>query len=159
MALRSTGDPLQAQGFREVIILDTDILSLVQRDDSDAALRIRARIAQLPPDEYVATTIVTYHEQTRGWLAYLAKARTTAQQVYAYALLEQHLENYREARVLPFNRAAAEVFEQLRSKYPRAGAMDLRIAAIALRHDSLLITRNLNDFSNISNLRVEDWTR
>ena len=51
----------QTQSGREVIILDTDVLSLVQRDDSPEGLRVRARIAQLGPEELVATTIVTYH--------------------------------------------------------------------------------------------------
>jgi tRNA(fMet)-specific endonuclease VapC len=142
-----------------MIILDTDVLSLVQRDDSPAGLRVRAKIAELPPDELVATTIVTYQEQTSGWLAYVSKARTKAQQIYAYSLLEKHLDDYRQARVMPFDRPAADVFDQLRLNRPRAGTMDLRIAAIALSCGALLVTRNLNDFSRIPNLHVEDWTR
>jgi tRNA(fMet)-specific endonuclease VapC len=142
-----------------MIILDTDILSLVQRDDSAPGLRVRARIAQLSPEELVATTIVTYHEQTRGWLAYIAKARTKPQQVDAYALLAQHLEDYREARVIPYDHSAADVFDELRHNHPRIGTMDLRIAAIALWRGALLVTRNLNDFEKIPNLRVEDWTK
>ena len=59
-----------------MIILDTDILSLVQRDDAPAGMQIRARIAQLPPDQLIATTIVSYQEQSKGWLAFVAKART-----------------------------------------------------------------------------------
>ena len=142
-----------------MIILDTDVLSLVQRDDSAGGLRVRARIAQLPPEELVATTIISYHEQTRGWLAYIAKARTKAQQVDAYSLLAKHLDDYRAARVLQYDRTAADIFDQLRSDHPRGGTMDLRIAAIALWHKALLVTRNLNDFEKIANLRVEDWTR
>jgi hypothetical protein len=42
-----------------MIILDTDIISLVQGDDSTEGLRVRARIAQLPQHEIVATTVVT----------------------------------------------------------------------------------------------------
>jgi tRNA(fMet)-specific endonuclease VapC len=142
-----------------MIILDTDVLSLVQRDDSPAGLCVRARIVQLPTHELVATTIVTYHEQTNGWLAYLAKARSRPQQIYAYSLLEKHLNDYRQARVIPYDRSAADVFDQLRSTHVRMGTMDLRIAAIALTHEALLITRNLKDFSKISNLRLEDWTK
>jgi tRNA(fMet)-specific endonuclease VapC len=36
--------------------------------------------------------------------------------------------------------------------------MDLRIGAIALANDALLISRNLRDFMRIPNLHVEDWT-
>lgn len=142
-----------------MILLDTDILSLVQRDDSPAGLRVRARIAQLPRDELVATTIVTYHEQTKGWLAYIAKARTKSQQVDAYTLLAQHLDDYREARIVHYDRSAADVFEQLRPLHTRIGTIDLRIAAIAICHNALLVTRNVLDFQSIPNLRVEDWAK
>jgi tRNA(fMet)-specific endonuclease VapC len=142
-----------------MIILDTDVLSLVQRDDSPPGLRVRARIAELPPNELVATTIITYHEQTNGWVAYLAKARSKPQQVYAYSLLEKHLNDYRQARVVAYDRSAADLFDQLRQIRPRAGTMDLRIAAIAISRDATLVSRNVNDFAMIPNLRVEDWTR
>jgi predicted nucleic acid-binding protein len=35
--------------------------------------------------------------------------------------------------------------------------MDLKIAAICLAHDSMLLTRNLSDFDGIPGLRVENW--
>jgi len=89
----------------------------------------------------------------------VSKARTKAQQIYAYSLLEKNLEDYRKARVLPFDGASADIFDRLRLNRPRAGTMDLRIAAIALSHGALLVTRNLNDFSRIPNLQAEDWTR
>src|SRR5258708_15701499 len=117
MAQGSASQASQTQGFQEMIILDTDVLSLVQRDDSPPGLRVRARIAECPPRELVATTIITYHEQTNGWLVYLAKARTKPQQVYAYSLLEQHLDDYREARVIPYDRSAADIFDQLRPSH------------------------------------------
>jgi tRNA(fMet)-specific endonuclease VapC len=36
--------------------------------------------------------------------------------------------------------------------------MDLKIAAIVLAHDAILITRNSSDFRKISGLSIEDWT-
>jgi tRNA(fMet)-specific endonuclease VapC len=96
MAQCATAQAAETSGDEEeMIILDTDVLTLVQRDESEIALRIRARIAQLPPQELAGTTVITYHEQTRGWLAYLSKARTKAQQIYAYSLLMSHLNDYR----------------------------------------------------------------
>jgi tRNA(fMet)-specific endonuclease VapC len=56
------------------------------------------RLNAFPPDD-VFTTIVTYEEQTRGWMAYAARARTTAQQIEAYRKLERHLDLYRHSQV------------------------------------------------------------
>jgi tRNA(fMet)-specific endonuclease VapC len=37
--------------------------------------------------------------------------------------------------------------------------MDLRIAAIALANDALLLSANQRDFGKVPRLRVEDWLR
>jgi tRNA(fMet)-specific endonuclease VapC len=36
--------------------------------------------------------------------------------------------------------------------------MDLRIAAIALANDALLLSKNLTDFLKVPGLQVADWT-
>jgi predicted nucleic acid-binding protein len=46
----------------------------------------------------------------------------------------------------------------LRKAYPRLGSSDLKIAAISIAHDATLLTRNTRDFSQIQNLRMEDWS-
>ena len=35
--------------------------------------------------------------------------------------------------------------------------MDLKIAAICIAHDPLLLTRNLVDFEKVPGLQVENW--
>ena len=40
---------------------------------------------------------------------------------------------------------------------PNVGRMDLRIAAIALEEDAVVITRNLRDFERVPGLACENW--
>ena len=57
-----------------MVVLDTDVLSLLQRRQGAPDTRLAARIAST--DEEIYVTIVSFEEQTRGWLASAAKART-----------------------------------------------------------------------------------
>ncbi len=59
--------------------------------------------------------------------------------------------------LLGFDDDAAEVFESLLEMRPRIGTMDLKIAAICLAHDVLLLSRNLLDFEKVPGLKVENW--
>ncbi len=142
-----------------MIILDTDTLSIAQRPASPAAAILRRRMVGLPHDRFVGTTIITYEEQTRGWFTYLAKARTRTDRVEAYKRLLKHLDDWRRANVLPFDEPADEEYERLRSLRLKLGASDLKIAAIVLVRGGLLLSRNLQDFQKVPNLRVEDWTQ
>jgi predicted nucleic acid-binding protein len=74
-----------------MIVLDTDHLSVLERSDQPGSAALLARLAHMPPAE-VVTTIISYEEQMRGWMAYLARTRSMAQQVEAYRRLLRHLE-------------------------------------------------------------------
>ncbi len=140
-----------------MVILDTDHMSLFERA-SDEARRLAARLAPLAASDK-ATTIVTYEDQMRGWLAYLAKARTLDQQIDGYGRLRRHLVDiYCQIRVMDFDQLAAEQFQRLARARLRVGPMDLKIAAIVLAHDATLLSRNLRDFRKIDGLKVEGWT-
>ena|SRR5438874_715418 len=140
-----------------MVVLDTDHVSFLERQDSTQAARLLRRLSSLSRTE-VATTIITYEEQTRGWLAYAAKSRTIAQQIEAYRQLHKHLNTYRDIVILDFNEPAAVEYQRLRKSAPRVGSYDLKIAAIVRSKDALLLTRNLRDFRQISDLQIEDWT-
>ena len=140
-----------------MVVLDTDHLSLLQWNVGTEARRLAKFLAVVPADEIV-TTIINFEEQMRGWLSYLGKARTVAQQIEAYSRLARHLEYYRQIPVLSFDEMAAVEFQRLRKLHPRTGSMDLKIAAIVLANGATLLTRNLADFSGIRGLAVEDWT-
>ena len=138
-----------------MIVLDTDIISLLDRKSGDAFDRLARRFTAVPDDERVCTTIISFEEQIRGWFAQIAAARKPQSQVIAYSRLQRLLREYQSRDVLPYGDAAAAVFTSLQRQRIRTGSMDLRIGAIALTHDALLISRNLRDFKRIPNLRVE----
>ncbi len=64
-----------------MVILDTDHVSLLERVDSPEAQRLSARLERLSGEE-MATTIISYEEQTRGWLSILAQAATLPRQIW-----------------------------------------------------------------------------
>jgi tRNA(fMet)-specific endonuclease VapC len=140
-----------------MVVLDTDHVSLLERGRGDDLLRLRARLGLISPPDRV-TTIITYEEQSRGWLAYVAGSRTLTHQVDAYRKLNHNLQLYRKIQVLEFDEHAATEFQRLRKLAVRVGTMDLKIAAIVLVHRAKLLSRNLADFHKIPNLDVEDWT-
>jgi tRNA(fMet)-specific endonuclease VapC len=109
-----------------------------------------------PSDFFVS--IITFHEQVMGWNAYISRARDSAGVVRGYERLQRVLSNFCEAQVLPFNEAAASIFNEMRRRKVRVGSMDLRIASIALSQDITVLSRNLSDFGRVTGLRVEDWT-
>jgi tRNA(fMet)-specific endonuclease VapC len=141
-----------------MVILDTDVLTILQRDESKGKAAIRGRRSRMNPAE-VATTIIAYEEQARGWMAYVAQARPGRADVAAYTKLMRHLEDYRTINVLPFTDQAAGALQRLRRMGLRMGTMDLKIAAIALVHEAVLLGCNLGHFKRVPDLRVEDWTR
>jgi tRNA(fMet)-specific endonuclease VapC len=139
-------------------VLDTDHFSLMEWGANSARQNLLRLLSAVSPDE-VFTTIVTYEEQTRGWMAYSARARTIAQHVEAYRKLERHLDIYSRVQVLGFDERAGTEFERLQGLRLRVGTMDLKIAAIALANGATVLTRNVKDFGLVPALRVEDWTQ
>jgi tRNA(fMet)-specific endonuclease VapC len=139
-----------------MVVLDTDHMSLVERGGAEG-WRIWQRIRPLPPDD-VATTVISFEEQTRGWLARIAGATTMDRQMSDYGELKQLLQTYCGITVLDFDAKSVVEFERLRQAKIRIGTMDMKIAAIAIANDALLLTRNRSDFGKVSNLRMEDWS-
>ena len=137
-------------------LLDTDHLTILDRGGLSAQTLL-AKLSQVHPNE-IATTIISYEEQTRGWLSYIAKATNLDAQVLAYSKLERHLAKFRAATVIGFDSTSASKFESLRKLYPRLGTMDLKIAAIAITTKAILLTRNKSDFDRIEGLVFQDWT-
>ena len=142
---------------RPVYLLDTDHMTLLERG-GEASDALKARLRSLPPDD-VASTIISYEEQTRGWLARIAQFSEPDRQIVLYAQLKRQLQNYCRVAVVDFDERAAEELGRLRRAKVRIGTMDLKIAAIALANDATVLTRNASDFSRVPGLRIEDWSQ
>lgn len=94
----------------------------------------------------------------QGRLAVIRRARTEADAARAFVSLQNAIIFYQTVQVLPYNEEAQARFEQLRRRRIRIGTQDLRIAAIALSHQAILVTRNTRDFSLVPELNLEDWS-
>jgi tRNA(fMet)-specific endonuclease VapC len=140
-----------------VFVLDTDHLSILQQESRPDIEILRAKLARQNRAD-VTTTIVTFQEQVEGWFLYLKKARDSDGILRAYARMSSVLEYFCKSKVLPFSAEAQNRFGDLRRHGVRVGTMDLRIASICLATDSVLLSRNLRDFSKVPGLFVEDWT-
>ena len=141
-----------------MIILDTDCLSLLERQTGTAYLRLQAKLDEFPSDE-IATTIITFEEQMRGWMSFLAKMRSIDEQVFAYETLKQYFDYFKTLTIIEFDQNAAEIYKNLKLSKIRVGTMDLKIASIAISQTAILVSRNLKDFEKVPNLVVNDWTR
>ncbi|ACK65658.1 PilT protein domain protein [Rippkaea orientalis PCC 8801] len=137
-------------------ILDTDHISILQRGGVTAE-PLRNRLAKINPNQ-VGVTIITYEEQLRGWLNYITKSKTIAEQVQAYKKLNQQVKIYCKIPIFEFNEEAAQQFERLRKIYRKLGTMDLKIASVVMVNKSVLLTRNNTDFKQILDLLIEDWS-
>ena len=142
-----------------MLVLDTDHISLlVEEGNSEVGRRLKERLARYPASQ-IHSSIVTYEEQTRGWLTFIARAKTVTAEVDAYRKLERHLANYKRIKLLGFTANAAVEFQRLRKLGIRIGTMDLKIAAIAMVHGATVLTRNRRDFEQVPGLNIEDWCR
>jgi tRNA(fMet)-specific endonuclease VapC len=116
-----------------------------------------SRMDRYSPEDF-ALSAVSFHEQTLGAHNFINRAQTNTDTIRGYNLLIEILQGFASAPVLPFDAEAISIFDELRSQKVRVSTMDLRIAAIAISRDLVLLTRNVRDFSKVPKLVTEDWT-
>ena len=137
-----------------MLVLDTDHLVELDRGSArGAALQQKLEDA----GDEVATTIISAEEQFRGWLAQIHRQRDPHEQIATYQRLQRRMAFFAAWHVLPWDTETADIFAGLRRQRIRIGTMDLKIASIVLAHNALLLSRNLRDFHQVPDLRVEDW--
>ena len=138
-----------------MILLDTDHLTVLRLGKGERFTRLMVRLATAA--EPLATTIVNVEEQMRGWLAAIAKERTPERQVQAYRELRALFGRFAAFEIAPFDDPAAVRFKDIRTGRGHIGTRDLKIAAITLVNDALLLTANRRDFEQVPGLRFENW--
>ena len=87
----------------------------------------------------------------------IARAKSSEAHIAAYERFLQAFEDLKNWTMLPFDAAAAAVFERLRSARLGVSTIDLRIASIVLAHNATLLSRNLRDFERAPDLKLENW--
>ncbi len=131
-------------------LLDTNILSnLIRRVPSPALI---ARLAVTPSEQQFTSTI------TVGELIYGARKAVDRQEYWIEQIEQRLLPN---VHVLTFDQAAAYQYGALRAWLEQQGTpladADMRIAAVALAQNLILVTGNVRHFQRVPNLRVENW--
>jgi tRNA(fMet)-specific endonuclease VapC len=131
-------------------VLDTDDISLAQRNHPGVAAKIRA----IHPDE-MAITIITAEEQLRGRFSQIRRSPSGLACVNAYHQLRETIDRLKTLTILDFDVAAELIDQSLRQRHPRMGKQDCRIAAITLANNCTLVTRNQTDFGQVVGLTLQ----
>jgi tRNA(fMet)-specific endonuclease VapC len=136
-------------------VVDTDILSLYQRNHLQVCTRIRlGRQNNL----IIKTTVIKAEEQYGGRLAQIRKAQNPEALILAYDLFAATFSLFSQLEILKYDQSADDYFRQFRQQGIRIGTQDLRIASIALAHGGIIVTRNQKDFGQVPGLTIEDWS-
>ena len=135
-------------------LLDTNVVSETVRPRPEKTVLDWIE-AQAPTDLFLAAQ--TLGELVRG----ARKAREQVRRERFEKWIEQDLARQFEGRVLPFDGRTAAVWARLMGDGDRAGrppaAADAHIAAVAILHDLILVTRNVKDFANFDIHLLDPW--
>lgn len=138
-----------------VILLDTDHITVVERAEDKRHLKLTSAL-QRRWDDGVATTVVTVEEQFKGWLAKIHRTKNVEDELEPYSRLTDLISFFARWRIEPFDEKSLAQFKKLKQTI-NVGTQDLKIAAIAISNNALLLSANLKDFLKVPGLRVENW--
>jgi tRNA(fMet)-specific endonuclease VapC len=138
-------------------LLDTDHVSLLLERHP----QVSRRVAEVGAE--VAISIVTVQELFNGWVVRINGAREVEDVVRLYGKLNRTVALFGRVRVLDFDEKAGQSFQRLLNENPTLSKQrlqkDMRISAIALSNDAVVVTRNYRDFSQVPSLKIEDWSQ
>jgi len=130
------------------VLLDTDIVLFFWREHEIVMKRATNYIISFGK---LSFTELTWYEVIRGYKA-----------IEAYRQLETFNAFCQDCNILLLDHKAldyaATIYADLRRRGSLIGKMDILIAGIALANGMGVATRNIDHFSRIHGLYVEDWT-
>jgi tRNA(fMet)-specific endonuclease VapC len=130
-------------------MLDTDISSYIMKRSHDAVLR---RLQQVPIGA-VCISVITKSELLFG-------VEVSPRRQQDQAALDEYL---RHVEVLDFPDEVALHYAQIRAALKASGTMiganDILIAAHARSLELTLVTNNMDEFSRVQNLKIENWSK
>jgi tRNA(fMet)-specific endonuclease VapC len=135
-------------------VLDTDILTLFQRNHA----AVMAHVAEHSSDE-IAISVITVEEQLSGWYSQLRKAKDPEKLAWAYRRLAANVRFLASVHILDFELGAVKRYQEMKRLRLKVRKLDLQIAATALEHGGIVVTRNIRDFRSIPGLTIEDWSK
>lgn len=93
--------------------------------------------------------MITFEEKVKGWLNVINKYNNQASKydklIWGYKGLWDKIEYFKNIKLLEFDAKACNVYAELVKQKIRVGTQDLRIAAITLSVNKLLVTHNRKD--------------
>ena len=137
-----------------LFVLDTDIVSLYQHDHPLACANV-----QKHPLSELAITVLTVEEQLSGWYNELRKAKKPPALAAVYQRMAQTVRFLGHMPILSFTEPAIDRYENLKRLKLNIKKTDLRIAAIVLESNAILVTRNRRDFAKVPGSHIEDWSK
>ncbi|MGV0026105.1 type II toxin-antitoxin system VapC family toxin [Phormidesmis priestleyi] len=138
-------------------LLDTDHLSILQRQAGQDYTNLATRIAHHSLSDFAIST-VTFHEQMLGSHTYINRARNMNDVVKGYEMMARLVSDFKVLPLVSFDADAVKTLNQIQSQRIQLAKMDARIAAIALSRGLILLTRNRRDFDKVAGLSIKDWT-
>ncbi len=136
-------------------IIDTDYASLFLAGNQS----IIAQVAK--HSNTVAITVITVQELFNGWIGRLNNPTQANNLTHLYTKLWETTEFFKAIAILNFDQDAENICQILQHSSnalaKKSIQKDLRIASIALAQNATILTRNYKDFSQIPNLKIENW--
>jgi tRNA(fMet)-specific endonuclease VapC len=140
-----------------VIILDTDALSHLQKNDPVGIL-IESRI-DASPDRDVQTTSINLYEMLSGAMKLIERRKKEQGDLIAAFKLFQDTIDYVlnwEGLFLRYDAEAEQIYKSFPPRLRQELKEDARIAAVAISNDAVVWTCNLADYVRVPGLTVVD---